>query len=183
MGNIKEVIATAYLSTSHQISATSDDRDRILLNRGGAGVMSVANVLQEDGVEGRAREAVDWLRNAGTGGFDGNIVVFFKVDTGVLLGRVSDVTEEFLLHAIVAASNDMNTVAPGAIAETLARAVVSGGSADGIASRSSPAIDTLAGTTVKARSCPIAITGSSSVPATDGGSRGAGLVPAGPEGG
>lgn len=91
VGNIKEVIATAYLSTSHQISATSDDRNRILLNWGGAGVMSIANILQKDGIEGRAREAVDWVGNAGAGGFDGNIVVFFKVDTGVLLGRVGDI--------------------------------------------------------------------------------------------
>lgn len=77
----------------------------------------------------------------------------------------------------------MSTVTPGTIAETLARAVVPGCGADGITSRSSPAIDTLAGTTVEAGSCSIAITGSSSVPATDGGSRGAGFVPAGPEGG
>lgn len=83
---------------------------------GWGGVGGVSDVLEEDGVEGRAGEAENRLRNAGACGLDGDVVVFLKVDTGVLLGLIGFAIE-LLFETGVAGADDVLAIAPGAEAE------------------------------------------------------------------
>jgi hypothetical protein len=66
------------------------------LDRGRGVVPSVGNVLQENGVEWRAGEGSNGVWNSGTGRLDGDIIVFFEIDAGVLFGRVVRITKKFL---------------------------------------------------------------------------------------
>lgn len=175
-------MATAYLSTGHQVPSASDDRDRVLLDRSRVSIARESDVIQKNGIKRWAGESVDRFGDAGTGGFDGNIVVFFEIDTGVLLRWVSGVTVKLFLHTHVTAANNVLTVAPGAVAEGFAGPVVPGGA---IATRgalvapgSGPTIDTLARATKVTRSSPV--TPGASISATGGGSGAAGVVPAVP---
>ena len=113
-----------YLSTSHQVSACGDDRDRILLNGSGSGVTSVADVLEEHRIQWRVRKLSDRLWNTSTSGLDGDVVVFLEVNASVLLGRVVFIAEELLFHAHVAAAGDVFALPPGTVAEALAGTAV-----------------------------------------------------------
>ena len=105
-----------YLGASHQIPSASDNGDGVLLDWGWGGIGGITDVLEEDGVEGRAGEAENRLRDAGASGLDGDVVVFLKVDTGVLLGLVGFAVE-LLFEAGVASADDVLAIAPGAEAE------------------------------------------------------------------
>lgn len=76
------------LSTGHEVSTTGHDGDRVLLDRGGGGVSGISDVLQEDRVDRRVRELDNGLRDAVTGGLDGDVGVLVKVDTARLFVRL-----------------------------------------------------------------------------------------------
>ncbi len=110
-----------YLSASHEIPPISDNGNRILLNRGRSSVHGIADIFEEDCVERGRSEGNDWLWNRSASRFYGDIIVLFKVDTGVLLGGIRRVTKELLLEAHVAPTDDMMTVFPYSNAEILTR--------------------------------------------------------------
>lgn len=87
------------------------------MNRGRGGVHRIPDVFQQNGVQRRARERENGFGNTGTRRLDGDVVVFLKVDPGVLLGGVGGVAEELLFHAYVAAADDVLAVFPGTVAE------------------------------------------------------------------
>lgn len=118
--SIKEM-EIAHLSTGHEITTVGNDGDGILLDGGRAGVASIADVLQEDRVEGRRSKCRHWLWDRSTCRLDGNVVVFFEVDTGVLLGRIGNVTEELFLDAHVACADNVLAIAPDTDTMRLAR--------------------------------------------------------------
>jgi hypothetical protein len=72
------------LSTGHQVSHVGNDGDRVLLNRGRGGVSSRLDVLEQDGVERRVGKLGNGVGNTLTGGFDGDVGVSVKVETGRL---------------------------------------------------------------------------------------------------
>lgn len=67
------------------------------MDRGWSVVTSVGNILQKNGVKRGARESSDGLWNSGTGSLDGDVVVLFEIDAGVLFGRVVGFTKKLLL--------------------------------------------------------------------------------------
>lgn len=83
-------------------------------------VPSIPDVFQQDRVQRRVGELSNGLRDAGTGGFDGDVVVLLKVNTGVLLGRILGVTEELFFGAEVTSADDVLPVPPGTEAGGLA---------------------------------------------------------------
>lgn len=90
--------------------------------------MSVANVLQENRVQRRTGERINGLGDTSTGSLYGNIVVFFEIDTSVLLQWVCNVVaKEFFFDTHVTTSYDMLAVFPGAVTESFARARVTRG--------------------------------------------------------
>lgn len=103
------------LGTGHQVSATSDDGDRVFLDWGGGGVSSKGNVLEENRVDGRVGELNDWLGNTGTSSFDWDIGVLVKVDTGGLVESISDITVELLLEPWVSLTDNV-AVSPRSVA-------------------------------------------------------------------
>lgn len=83
---------------------------------GGRGVVtSAGNILQENGVERGTRETSDGVWNPGTGSLDGDVVVLFKIDTGVLLGGVIGVTKKLFLQTLVTPAYDMGSVLPSTV--------------------------------------------------------------------
>lgn len=108
-----------YLRTSHQISPVCNDGNRILLNGSGGCVTSISNIFQQDWIKRRTSERCDRLWDVSTGSFDGNIVVFFKVDTGMLLGGIISFAVNLLLHAHITTADNVFAVFPSAIAEHL----------------------------------------------------------------
>jgi hypothetical protein len=62
------------------------------------------------------RETCDGLGDALPGSFNGNVIVFLEVDTGLLLGGVVGDTEELALNAGVRWAGDVLAILPGAIA-------------------------------------------------------------------
>lgn len=111
--------AEADLRTCHQISATRDDGNRVLLHGSGIGVTSETDVLEEDRVQRRRGENGDGLRNVLASRLDRNVVIFFEVDTGVLLRGILSVAKELLLDAHVALSDDVLAVFPDTEPESL----------------------------------------------------------------
>jgi len=82
------------------------------LNRGWSGIARVVDVIQKNWIEGGIGESRDRLRDAGASCLDGYIIILFKVDSGVLLGRIIRFTEELLLEAGVTRTNDVLGVFP-----------------------------------------------------------------------
>lgn len=119
------------LGTSHQVSSTSDNGDRVLLDRSRGGVSGVANILQENGVDGRVRELGDGLRNSVTSSLNGDVGVLVEVDTGGLVNTVTLLAVELHLHALVSLTNNV-TVPPGSESRGSAAAT----KASGLRSRS-----------------------------------------------
>jgi hypothetical protein len=81
-------LARTSLGTSHEITATRDDGDRVFLNRSRDLVAGHLNVFAEVLVQRRSGKIVDGLGDVATRSFNGDIVILLKVDTGVLLGGV-----------------------------------------------------------------------------------------------
>jgi hypothetical protein len=74
------------LGTSHQISTTGDNGDRVFLDRGRSLVSGKINVVEQCRVDGGLGIGKDshGLGDIGSGSLDGDIGVLVKVDTGVL---------------------------------------------------------------------------------------------------
>jgi hypothetical protein len=74
------------LGTSHQVSATGDNGDRVLLDGGRSLVSSKVNVVEQCWVDGGLSIGKDsnGLGDVGTGSLDGDVGVLVKVDTSVL---------------------------------------------------------------------------------------------------
>ena len=75
------------LGTSHEISSTGDNGDRVFLDGGWGLVSCKLNVVEECGVDGglSVGENSNGFRDIGTGSLDGDIGVLVKVDTSCLL--------------------------------------------------------------------------------------------------
>lgn len=82
-------LAGTGLGTSHQVTASSDDGDGVLLNRGWGLVSSVFDVLEQNGVDGRVGvgKYSDGFWDTVTSSFDGDVGVLVKVETGGLQGQ------------------------------------------------------------------------------------------------
>jgi hypothetical protein len=93
------------LGTGHQIAATHDDGNGVLLDGGGNPVAGHLDVAAQVLIQRRGGELVNRLRDVLAGSLDGNVVVLLEVDTGVLLGRVVGSTEELTLDAGVGGSS------------------------------------------------------------------------------
>lgn len=113
-------LAGTSLSASHQITATHDDGDGVLLNRSGDIVAGELNVGNEVVVQRRVAEGKNGLGHVVTGSLNGNVIVLLEVDTSVLLGRVVGGTEELTLDAGVGRAGNVLAIAP----LTIARATV-----------------------------------------------------------
>lgn len=116
-------LAGTSLGTGHQVTATGDDRDGVLLDGRGRLVVGELDVLKEVRVDGRRGELDDGLGDVGSCGLDGDVGVGIEVDAGLLLGRVADVSEELLLRAGVGRAGDVLAVLPRAVAIVAASAV------------------------------------------------------------
>lgn len=115
-------LARTSLGTSHQITATHDNRDGVLLNRRGDLVASELDVLAQMLIQGRSGKLENRLRDIVTGSLDRDVIVLLEVDTGVLLGGIIDGTEQLPLNARVGRAGDVLAVTPLAVARA-ARAV------------------------------------------------------------
>lgn len=75
------------LGTSHQVSATGDNGDRVFLNGSRGLVSSKLNVVEQCWVDGRLGigKDSDGLGDVGSGSLDGDIGILVKVDTSVLI--------------------------------------------------------------------------------------------------
>jgi hypothetical protein len=105
------------LGAGHQIAATHDNRDGVLLDGGRSNVASKLDVGDEVVVKRGVSEGVDGLRDVLTGRLNGNVIVVGEVDAGVLLGGVIlTETEELTLQARVGRTGDVLAIAPLAIA-------------------------------------------------------------------
>ena len=85
------------------------------MDGGGCVVTSVGDVLQENGVEWGAPKGSNGVWNSGAGSLDGDIVVLFEIDTGVLLGRVVGFTKELLLQTNAAPAYDVVSIPPSTV--------------------------------------------------------------------
>jgi len=108
------------LGTSHEITATHDNGDRVLLDRGGDNIAGELNVGDQVVVQRGVGELSNGLGDVVTGGLNGNVIVVGKVDTSLLLGGVIGNTEQLTLHAGVGGTGNVLAVAPLAIARATA---------------------------------------------------------------
>src|SRR6266511_3290392 len=76
--------------------------------------MGVSYIFQEHSIQRGVHKRSNGFGNTCASCFDGNIFILFKVNAGVLLGRIIDIPKELLLQALVAATNDMLAVLPAA---------------------------------------------------------------------
>jgi hypothetical protein len=105
------------LSAGHQVAATHDNGDGVLLNGGRNNVASKLDVGDKVVVERGVSEGVDGLGNTFAGCLNGNVVIVGEVNAGVLLRWVVlTETEELALEAGVSRAGDVLAVAPLAIA-------------------------------------------------------------------
>lgn len=121
--------ARTSLSTGHQIAATHDNGNGVLLYRRGNLIASHRNVANQVVIQRRVGELQDRLGDIVTRGFNGNVVVLLKVDAGMLLGGVVGSAEELALDTGVGGASDVLALAclavdlPAAVAGALRTAV------------------------------------------------------------
>lgn len=99
------------LGTSHQITASVDDRDGVLLDGSRSAVTSEGDVLEEVSVD-RRKELGNGFRYFSSGSLDGDVGVGVEVDTSSLRVSISDFTEEVLLYTRVGSSRHVFAVLP-----------------------------------------------------------------------
>jgi hypothetical protein len=112
------------LSTSHEISTTHDDGDRVLLHWSWDLVVGKLDVLDQMVVKGRVGEGENGLGHVGTGCFNWNIIVLLEVDTSLLLGRVVCNTKELTLLTRVGRSGNVLAITPLSSTATASRSRV-----------------------------------------------------------
>lgn len=132
-------LAGTSLGASHQITATHDNGDGVLLDRSGDVVAGELNVGNEVVVQRRVAEGEDGLGHVVTGSLNGNVIVLLEVDTGVLLGRVVGGTEELTLDAGVGRSGNVLAIAPLTIARATVAEVAATGTGTGTSASASVA--------------------------------------------
>jgi hypothetical protein len=103
------------LGTSHEITTTHDDGNRVLLYGCGNLVSRELDVAQQVVIERRVCETCDGLGNTLTRGLDGDIVVLLEVDTGVLLGGIVGHAKEVALQTLVGRAGNVLAVLPGTV--------------------------------------------------------------------
>lgn len=111
------------LGTGHQITATRDNGNGVLLDRCGDLVVSELDVAAQMLIQRRAKELVDRLWHVTSRSLNGNVVILLEVDTSVLLGRVVDGTKELTLDSGVGWARDVLAVPPLSIAGASSRVV------------------------------------------------------------
>jgi hypothetical protein len=103
------------LGTSHQVTATHDDGNGVLLYGCRNLVSGELDVAQQVVVERRVCETCDGLGNTLTRGLDGDVIVLLEVDTGVLLGGVVGHAKQVALETLVGRAGNVLAVLPGAV--------------------------------------------------------------------
>jgi len=104
------------LGTSHQITATHDDGDRVLLDGGRDLVARELDVGDEVVIERRVGKGGNRVGDTLTASLDGDVVVLLEVDTAVLdVGVVGD-TEQLALDTRVGGSGNVLAVSPLTVA-------------------------------------------------------------------
>ena len=153
------------------------------MNGGRCSVTSVTDVLEEHGVQWGVRKRNNRIWYTSTSSLNGNIVVLFEVDTGVLLRGIVFVAEELLLHAHVTAAGDVLAIPPGAVAERLTGARLGTAPTTRSSTAAVPAAGATSATSVRAEAPGTEAVVASSIAAiatTGRRSRRAGVVPAVP---
>jgi hypothetical protein len=79
------------------------------------------NVLEEMIIERRIGEFEDRFGNIMARGFDGDIIVLFEVDTGLLLGWVVSYAEKLSLQTWVGRSGNVLSVSPLSVTSAASR--------------------------------------------------------------
>jgi len=105
------------LGTSHQITASVDDGDRVFLDWSRSTVTSEGDVLEEVRVD-RRKELGNRFRDFSSGSLDGDVGVSVEVDSGSLGVSVTDFTEQILLYTWVGRSRHVFAVLPTSVTIT-----------------------------------------------------------------
>lgn len=116
------------LGTGHQVAASHDNRDGILLDRSRHLVGGEFDVGDQMVVQRRVGEGADGLGDILAGSLDGDIIVVGEVDTGMLLAGIVGDAEEFAFETSVRGTGNVLSITPLAITRasgSAAAAVVS----------------------------------------------------------
>lgn len=105
-------LAGTGLGASHQVTATHDDGDGVLLDGRRHLVPSKVNVGEEVVVERRVREGVDWVGNVLARSLNRDVVVLLEVDARGGLGRVVGNAEELTLNTLVWRARNVLAISP-----------------------------------------------------------------------
>lgn len=105
-------LARTSLGTSHEITTTHDDGDGVFLNGSRDLVAGHLDVTAKVLVERGGSELGDRLGDVATRGFNRDIVILLKVDTGVLLGRIVGGAKELTLDTGVSWAGNVLSVSP-----------------------------------------------------------------------
>ena len=114
-------LAGTGLGARHQIATRHDDGNRILLDRGRDLVARQLDVQEQVRIQRRVRELVDRFGHLVSRGFNRDVVVLLKVDSGLLLGRVVRNTEQLTFKTLVGRPWSMLAIFPLAIARATGR--------------------------------------------------------------
>jgi hypothetical protein len=106
------------LGTSHQVTTTHDNWDRVLLDRSGDLVPGELDVAQQMLVEGRVCESGNGLGDTLARGLDRDVIVLLEVDTSLLLRGVVGYTVELALDTGVGGTGDVLAILPLSITGT-----------------------------------------------------------------
>jgi hypothetical protein len=105
-------LARTSLGASHQISATHDNGNGVLLDGSWHLVTSKLNVADKVIVQGRVGKRKDRIRDVLSGSLNGDVIILLEVDTCVLFGRIVWGTEKFTLDTGVRGAGNVLSVFP-----------------------------------------------------------------------
>jgi hypothetical protein len=111
------------LGTGHQVAATHNNRDGVLLDWRWNLVVGKLDIFDQVVVERRVGEFENGLWNIVPGSLNGNVIVLLEVDTGLLLGWVVCNTEELTLQTGVGRAWDVFTITPLSVTRPTSRDV------------------------------------------------------------
>lgn len=117
-------LARTSLSTSHEISTTHDNGDGVFLHRGRGCVVREFDVADQMIIERWIGECSDGFGDILARGFDGDVVVVGKVDTGLLLGGIVGDSEQFPLDLCILGAWDVLAVLPATVSRATIGTVV-----------------------------------------------------------
>ncbi|KAH9860816.1 hypothetical protein J1614_012149 [Plenodomus biglobosus] len=113
------------LSTGHKITATHDDGNGVLLDRGGDLVARQLDVAQQMVIQRGVCEAGNRLGDTLAGSLNGDVIVLLEVDARLLLGGVVGDAEEITLETLVGWAGNVLAVLPLAVTRATRRASAS----------------------------------------------------------